>query len=162
MGWDKSALEQVSHNTTVFAKIGGEAAYVLSDTCNATAEATTYLWDPDWQTVLVAKKGSLTESVVTGTYDNFLTITDGKSVNSTWSVEHRSSPRRRYRRPPSPPRPKRLKPRQRLPWQLLQQPVRSLHPTTTNITLRARHTATSTRRRKVAKLLLPKSAKIDP
>ncbi|KAI8685309.1 DUF1996 domain-containing protein [Fusarium keratoplasticum] len=85
MGWDKSALWEVSHNTTEFAKIGGEAAYVRSDTCNATAEATTYLWDLDWQTVLAAKNGSLTESVVTGTYDNFLTITDGKSVNATWS-----------------------------------------------------------------------------
>lgn len=85
MGWDKSAWEQVSRNTTEFAKIGGEAAYVLSDTCNATAEATTYLWDLDWQTVLAAKNGSLAESVVTGTYDNFLTITDGKSFNSTWS-----------------------------------------------------------------------------
>lgn len=85
MGWDKSALWEVSHNTTEFAKIGGEAAYVRSDTCNATAEATTYLWDLDWQTVLAAKNGSLSESVVTGTYDNFLTITDGKSVNATWS-----------------------------------------------------------------------------
>ncbi|KAI8722988.1 DUF1996 domain-containing protein [Fusarium sp. LHS14.1] len=87
MGWDKSALEEVSRNTTEFAKIGGEAAYVLSDTCNATAEATTFLWDLDWQSVLAAKNGSLAESVVTGTHDNFLTITDGKSVNATWSGE---------------------------------------------------------------------------
>ncbi|RSL67968.1 hypothetical protein CEP54_002977 [Fusarium duplospermum] len=85
MGWDKSALWEVSHNTTEFAKISGDEANVVGDACNVTAEATTYLWDLDYQAVLAAKNGCLVESVVSGTYDNFLTITDGKSVNATWS-----------------------------------------------------------------------------
>ncbi|KAM5343445.1 hypothetical protein ACJ41O_011982 [Fusarium nematophilum] len=85
MGWDKSALYEVSRNTTEFAKIGGDEAYVLSDKCNATAEATTYLWDLDYEAMLGAKNGSLAESVVTGTYGKYLAISDGRSVNATWS-----------------------------------------------------------------------------
>lgn len=51
--------------------------------CNATASATPYLWDMDVQAKKEVAAGNAT--FVSGSYGIGLTITDGKSINSTWT-----------------------------------------------------------------------------
>lgn len=54
-----------------------------SANCQAVNKQDTYLGKADWNTMLEAKSGNV--SIETGTYGRYLTITDGKSVNSTWT-----------------------------------------------------------------------------
>ncbi|OAL44952.1 hypothetical protein IQ07DRAFT_591792 [Pyrenochaeta sp. DS3sAY3a] len=82
-GWDQSVATEIVRNTTEFARIGGDAAYKSSEVCNATAAATPYLWDLDVQAKKEVAAGNAT--FVSGSYGIGLTITDGKSINSTWT-----------------------------------------------------------------------------
>jgi hypothetical protein len=50
-----------------------------------------FLWDSDWDAMLQANAGN--ETVVLGHYNRGLTITDGKSVNATWSGKWGERPR---------------------------------------------------------------------
>lgn len=62
--------------------IGGEESEVVSEECASLAEEAPYIGDLDVDALNEVKQGN--GSVYTGTYDLHLTITDGKSVNSTW------------------------------------------------------------------------------
>lgn len=71
--------------------IGGPDAVVKSPECAKLDEEDPFLWDSDWDAMLQANAGN--DTVVLGHYNRGLTITDGKSVNATWSGKWGEKPR---------------------------------------------------------------------
>jgi hypothetical protein len=63
--------------------IGGEASTIKSAECQKADDEGFTLWDADWDAMLQANAGNGT--VELGHYGKGLTITDGKSMNATFS-----------------------------------------------------------------------------
>ncbi|KAJ3467714.1 hypothetical protein MRS44_005278 [Fusarium solani] len=94
-GWDKSMAKQIVTDTTNYNAegkiIGGPDAVVKSPECAKLDDEDPFLWDSDWDAMLQANAGN--DTVVLGHYNRGLTITDGKSVNATWSGKWGERPR---------------------------------------------------------------------
>ncbi|KAM0276048.1 hypothetical protein ACHAQH_007134 [Verticillium albo-atrum] len=86
-GWEPSMAEQIVRDTKNYVEvgetIGGEAGVARSAECQTLDEESPSLRDLDWDSMLEAKAGNGT--VELGVYDYGLTITDGKSMNATFS-----------------------------------------------------------------------------
>ena len=81
MGWDKSALEQLSHNTTADLEIGSPDSLNISPACNSSQGHLSNITNRDIQLRKQMLSGTLENAINPGTYDIDLTITDGLSIN---------------------------------------------------------------------------------
>ncbi|KAF1926693.1 uncharacterized protein M421DRAFT_214083 [Didymella exigua CBS 183.55] len=77
-GWDREAAYDLVRKTE-----GASTSNNQSTQCQALNEQDPFLQRADWDAMLEAKAGNV--SIETGTYGRGLTITDGTSVNSTWT-----------------------------------------------------------------------------
>ncbi|KAM0331353.1 hypothetical protein ACHAQA_003025 [Verticillium albo-atrum] len=86
-GWETSMAEQIVRDTKNYVEvgetIGGEAGVARSDECQKLDDEGPFIRENDWNAMLEAKAGNGT--VELGHYDHGLTITDGKSMNATFS-----------------------------------------------------------------------------
>ncbi|EGY14242.1 hypothetical protein VD0002_g5693 [Verticillium dahliae] len=86
-GWEPSMAEQIVRDTKNYVQagetIGGEAGVAQSPACQKLDEEGPSLRDLDWDAMVAAKAGHGT--VELGVYGHDLTITDGQSMNATFS-----------------------------------------------------------------------------
>ncbi|KAH6688540.1 hypothetical protein F5X68DRAFT_168437 [Plectosphaerella plurivora] len=87
-GWERSFADMIVKDDTDYINngilpIGGENSTIKSDGCKKQDDEGFTLWKPDWDAMLQAYAGNGT--VELGHYGQGLTITDGKSMNATFS-----------------------------------------------------------------------------
>lgn len=87
-GWERSFAEKIVQDDKDYINggilpIGGEEATIKSPECQKLDDEDPFLWDSDWDAMLQAYAGNGT--VELGHYGRDLTITDGKSMNATFS-----------------------------------------------------------------------------